>query len=131
MLHAKLVISSLHELCIFWISFCQPFLTPHHHFLFNHPTTWLVLTVPYRVQFGLCCLNLCQWGHCWSAVKTSLHCNTFSFPRSRGGNSYLKHSCPSSCLIVKSCLQKALLGLHICFCLHHFFLCCFFFVLFI
>lgn len=76
MLHSKLVISSLHEFCIFWISFCQPFLTPHHYFLFNHPTTWLVLTVPYSVQFGLCCLNLCQWGHCWSAVKTAdLHCN--------------------------------------------------------
>lgn len=50
MLRAKLEISYLREVCIFGISFCQPSLTLHRCFLLNHPTTWLVLTMPYNVH---------------------------------------------------------------------------------
>lgn len=50
MLHAELVISSLHEVCLFWISFSQPSVRLHHYFWLSHPITWLVLAMPCSVH---------------------------------------------------------------------------------
>lgn len=50
MLCAELVISSLHEVCLFWISFCQPSVGLHHYFWLSHPTTGLVLAMPRSVH---------------------------------------------------------------------------------